>query len=72
MGGVEDLIDQGAVEEAFVQVVAVAVVPQVQAENIETLLEEVSPGVTDVGGFGASFPAVQKEYKARRCPADPA
>jgi hypothetical protein len=72
MGGIENFVDQRAVKKAFVQVMAVSVVPQIEAENIKTFLEEVSPRVTDVGGIRASFPPVKEKHEAPGFPPVPA
>ena len=60
----EYLVDQGTVKKAFIQVMAVSVVPQVEAEDVKTSLEEVSPRVPDVCGVRASFPPVKEEHEA--------
>jgi len=72
MGGSEYLVNQGAVKKAFVQMMAVSVVPQVEAENVKISLEEVPPRVPDVGGLRASFPPVKKKHEASRFPSEPA
>jgi hypothetical protein len=53
-------------EQAFVQMVRVAVVAEVQAEDFETAREQARRGELHVARIRAAFPAVQQQRQATR------
>jgi hypothetical protein len=55
------LPDERTVEESFVEMMAVAVVAKIQAENIIPLAMEESPGGQYIGRVSPPFPPMKKE-----------
>jgi len=64
LNGPVSLLDKGAVKESLVEVVAPAVVAEVQAENIIPLPKKESPGSKHIGGVRPSLPPVEKENQS--------
>jgi hypothetical protein len=64
LNGAVGLLNKGAVKESFIQVVAVAVVAEIQAENIIPSPVKKSPGCQDICGPGTPLPPMEKENQA--------
>jgi hypothetical protein len=63
----DHLGDAARVEYSFVQVMARAVIAEVEAQHVEALVEEELPEGQDVEGLRAAFPAMEQHGEALRC-----
>jgi len=64
LNGPMGFLNKGAVKESFIQVVAVAMVAEIQAENIIPLPVQKSSRFQDISGPGTTLPTMQKENNA--------
>ena len=53
-------------EQTLVQVMAVAVVAEVEPKHVKAVIEQARRGVTHVAGLAAAFPAMQQQDQAAR------
>jgi len=64
LDGREDLLDPGAVKDPFVEVMARAVIPQVEAEDVIPAAEKAPARREHVRGSGTALPAVKQDDEA--------
>ena len=60
------LVDAARMEQRFVEVMTVAVIAEVQAENIPAIPQQAATRLQHVGGIDAAFPTVEQHRQATR------